>query len=76
MAIEIGDYGKYYYVMMADMFDEIKQDMADMATEKGWKSMDEDLVLKIANAALPQFKTPDIPNDRPLTATDLNSIAK
>jgi hypothetical protein len=76
IAIQIGDYGTYYYVMMADMFDEIKDDMAKMASEKDWKTMDDELVLKIANAALPQFKTPDIPNDRPLKSTDLNSVAK
>jgi hypothetical protein len=76
VALEIGDYGTQYYVMMADMFDEIKTDMDEMATKNNWKTMDDNLVLKIANAALPQFKTPEIPNDRPLTSDDLNSIAK
>jgi hypothetical protein len=76
VAMEIEDYGTQYYVMMADMFDEIKADMDEMATINNWKTMDDNLVLKIANAALPQFKTPEIPNDRPLTSDDLNSIAK
>jgi hypothetical protein len=76
VAIQIGDYGTYYYVMMEDMFQEIIDDMADMATKNSWKTMTDDLVNKIVNADIPQFETPNIPNDRPLTSDDLNSTAK
>jgi hypothetical protein len=62
--------------MMEDMFQEIIDDMADMATKNSWKTMTDDLVNKIVNADIPQFETPDIPNDRPLTSDDLNSTAK
>ena len=67
IAIHIGDYGDYYYVMMEDMFDEIQNDMEAL----GLKTMPDDLVNKISTADLPHFNTPDIPNDRPLTADDL-----
>jgi hypothetical protein len=53
--------------MMDDMFDEIQQDMEAL----GLKTMPEELVQKISTAALPHFSTPNIPNDRPLTADDL-----
>jgi hypothetical protein len=67
IAILIGDYGNYYYVMMDDMFDEIQKDMDAL----GLKTMPEELVEKISTAALPHFNTPNIPNDRPWTADDL-----
>jgi hypothetical protein len=72
IAIHIGDYSNYYYVMMDDMFDEIKNDMAELTDDNGnkLKTMSDDLIETISTADIPHFSTPDIPNDAPINAAD------
>jgi len=72
IAIHIGDYADYYYVMMDDMFDEIESDMEALTDDEGnkLKTMDDDLIETISTADIPHFSTPDIPNDAPINAAD------
>lgn len=69
-AIEQGDYGIQHYIMTQEMFDEFKADMTALEEQGLVRPLPDQLRDNIARAAFPTYSTPNIPNDRPVTADD------
>ncbi len=62
VALYIGDYGGYYYLMTNDMYEEFKADMEELVTKKELKPMTEDLIHDIFYCPDDWHDTPNIAN--------------
>lgn len=69
-ALEADDYGKQYYVMTDDMYDEFKADMDALEAQGVLKPLSDKMRKAISIIDAPKFAQPDIPNDRPITGQD------
>ncbi len=69
-AIEQGDYGIQHYVMTEEMYDEFKADMYALEKAGVVRPLPDNIREAISKAAFPTYNTPEIPNDRPLTADE------
>ncbi len=69
-AIEQGDYGTQYYIMTDDMYDEFKADMEALENAGIIKPLTEEMREAISSIKATECPQPNIPNDRPILATD------
>lgn len=70
-AIEQGDYGTQYYVMTPDMYEEFRDDMQALQDAGVLKPLPEEIFDAIGRSPYPSFEAPYIPNDRPISYSDL-----
>ena len=61
IAMKVGDYGNWYYLLTQDMYDEFKADMDALVASGELKTMPDGMIEAISN-------TPDMFQDKPTIA--------
>ncbi|MCM1029618.1 MAG: M60 family metallopeptidase [Pseudoflavonifractor sp.] len=70
-ALEQGDYGIQWYAMTPEMYEEFRADMQALEDAGELKPLPEETFEQICRSPYPSFPVPNIPNDRPITYSDL-----
>jgi hypothetical protein len=78
VAMYAPDYASSWYLMPEDMLEEFRTDMANATDRDGnpLKTIDDDFVMKISNAPIPQYAKPTFPNDHAITADEVKTVLK